>query len=74
LYSPPWTLPGANTTLTTTTAIRHMSLESNNLPTDKLLYSVLTSNIYQTGFVSNLNLFLNLPVDLPVALLLLLGV
>jgi len=43
------------------------------MPINKLPYSWLISNIYLTGFERNLNLFLNPPVDLPVALLLLLG-
>jgi len=54
--------------LTTCTMMRHMLLESDNVPTDKLLYLGLTSNIYRSSFGSNLNLSLNHPVDLPVTL------
>jgi len=60
--------------LTTSTMIRHMLLESNNVPTDKLLYLELTPDLYRTRFGSNLNLALNLPVDLPVAVLLPIGI
>jgi len=55
--------------LTTSTVLRHIPLECDNVPTDKLLYSGLTSDLYRTGFESNLNFFLDLPVDLLVALL-----
>ena len=54
LCYPPWALPGANTTLTTSTIIRYMLVESNNVPTDKLLHSGLTPDIYWTSFGSNL--------------------
>jgi len=56
--------------LTTSTMIRHMLLESDNVPTYKLLNSGLTSDIYWTRFGSNIKLFLNLLVELPVARLL----
>jgi len=59
--------------LTTSTVIRHMLSDSNNILIDKLLYLGLTPDLYQTRFGSNLNLFLNLPVDLLVALLLPIG-
>ena len=58
---------------TTSTTIRHMPLECNNIPTDKLLFPGSTSDIHWTSFGNNLNMFLNLQVDLPVALLLPLG-
>jgi len=50
-----------------------MPLESNNVPTYKLLYAGLASDMYQTGTGNNLNVFLNLLGDLPVALSLSLG-
>jgi len=53
--------------------IRYILLESNNIPADKLVYSVLPFDIYRTGFGSNPNIFLNFRVDLPVAPLLPLG-